>query len=61
LALGGIKGYKDNPYLKTFTLQALNFPNFDRLKDDDPETLHNDRIDSLSLYPLMPPKAKIYT
>ncbi len=38
-----------NPYLDIFTKQAINFPNFDKIKEDDEETKHDDRIDSLSL------------
>lgn len=37
---------KDNPYIKMFTKQAVNFPNYDNLTDDDPEAKHDDRIDS---------------
>jgi phage terminase large subunit-like protein len=37
------------PYLDIFTKQAINFPNFDKIKEDDEETKHDDRIDSLSL------------
>ncbi|OPX61209.1 MAG: Terminase-like family protein [Methanobacterium sp. PtaB.Bin024] len=38
-----------NPYLDILKKQAVNFPNFDKLTYDDPESLHDDRIDSLSL------------
>lgn len=37
------------PYLDIFKKQAVNFPYFKKLKDDDPETLHSDRVDSLSI------------
>jgi len=45
----------EKPYLKIFTKQAIGFPNFDKRIDDDDESLHDDRIDTVSaLY--VPPK-----
>lgn len=39
----------NNPYLPILIKQGINFPNFNKLDDDDPETLHDDRIDTISL------------
>jgi phage terminase large subunit-like protein len=36
-------------WLDVFKRQAVNFPNFDKLTDEDEEILHDDRVDSVSL------------
>lgn len=48
---------KDMPYLKMFTKQAIGFPNFDKRIDDDDESLHDDRIDTISAL-FVPPEQK---
>lgn len=41
--------FLEGPWLEVFKRQAVNFPNFDRLTDEDEEARHDDRIDSVSL------------
>ena len=40
---------KADPYLETFIKQGINFPNFKKKDPEDPEAVHDDRIDSVSL------------
>lgn len=47
---------QENPYLSIFKGQAVNFPNFKRLSDEDEESEHDDRLDSVSLI-LQKPKS----
>lgn len=38
-----------NPYMDVLIKQGINFPNFNKVGLDDPESVHDDRIDTLSL------------
>jgi phage terminase large subunit-like protein len=40
---------ENKPYLTTFRKQAINFPNFDIKNSDDEESMHDDRIDTISI------------
>jgi len=42
------------PYLDIFKKQAVNFPNFDKLTDDDEEAKHSDRVDTVSAVLIKP-------
>lgn len=39
----------DEPYIEILIKQGINFPNFKKKDPDEPEAVHDDRIDSLSL------------
>lgn len=45
---------KRKPYLDIFKKQAVNFPNFDKLTEDDEEAKHADRIDTVSAILIKP-------
>jgi len=47
---------KEEPYLSIFKKQAVNFPNFNKLKETDPEAKHDDRIDTVSAILIKPIK-----
>lgn len=44
------------PWLNIFTKQAVGFPNFDVKISDEEESLHDDRIDTVSLILIKPPR-----
>jgi phage terminase large subunit-like protein len=48
-----------NPYLNIFTKQAVNFPNFEKITEEDDESKHDDRVDSVSLFTVKS-RAKVY-
>ena len=43
------KEFGSAAYLDVLVKQGVNFPNFNKVGLDDPESVHDDRIDTLSL------------